>query len=449
VAEGRNRDLVAEMIFEFAPVLLEHLRAPGYVSHSPSSREELIPLRQVWLPNPSHLEMLHHLAYAYMYTRWGDEMRERLNTFGRSCLWLFNESQRPGQQHVVVATEGLRAVYTFPAEDVRQGHLGFLLSWLRDGTRAERLEAAMAAEWQSIATNLDPDVERDQLEASVTRWTEARRADDSEEMAASAREIEPVLASQLTHRFDLTSKAIGVLRKDRRRENNGLKELVAAAAEEQWEGQTVVEKGFRGEPDGYRRFVALETDRYAAAAANRYFTQEESEDRLLAALLHDDRELLAEKIAAGEAFRGEIIEVRDEGEGRATRPVWVIEQPFVASTRLRPGSRVCVLGHSKREAFVRDLHDGARGGYVFEVEITGHKTAQKGATGQQAIPPADPRWEGKEIVFVETSAADIAKTKSFKVWKKDGPGSWLTHQAPSGVLSQAAPEENRNAEAPA
>ena len=170
---------------------------------------------------------------------------------------------------------------------------------------------------------------------------------------------------------------------------------------------------------------------------------------MVSALLHDDRELLAEKIAAGEAFRGEINEVRDEGEGRATRPIWVIEQPFHGPIRLRPGSHICVLGHAKREAVVRDLRDASSGGYVFEVEITGHKTAQKGATGLEAIPPADRRWTGQEVVFVETSAADIARMKSYKVWKKDGPGAWLTHKAPGGVLSQPVPEETRGGEAPA
>jgi hypothetical protein len=77
VPEGRNRDLVASMMYEFAPVLLEHVRTPGFVPTSPASRDDLGPLRQIWLPNPSHLEMLHHLSFAYTYTRWGGDMQPR------------------------------------------------------------------------------------------------------------------------------------------------------------------------------------------------------------------------------------------------------------------------------------------------------------------------------------------------------------------------------------
>src|SRR5437879_4663342 len=130
VAEGRNRDLVAEMMTQLAPTLLEHLKCPGFVRKAPDSAAGIGVVRQVWLPNLTHLDMLHHLAYAYTFTKWGEDKRERLNALGRACGWLFREAQRPGEQHVIVATEALRSAYTFPAEDVRQGHLGFLLAWL-------------------------------------------------------------------------------------------------------------------------------------------------------------------------------------------------------------------------------------------------------------------------------------------------------------------------------
>src|SRR5262245_58791455 len=83
VPEGRNRDLVADMCAEFAPALLRHLRAPAYLVDEPTSWGDLDPLRQIWLPNGSHLDMLHHLAYAYTFTRWGAGARGRLNALGR------------------------------------------------------------------------------------------------------------------------------------------------------------------------------------------------------------------------------------------------------------------------------------------------------------------------------------------------------------------------------
>jgi hypothetical protein len=340
----------------------------------------------------------------------------------------------------------LRSVYTFPAEDVRQGHLGYLLSWLGSGSREKRLEAAIAAERRSIATNIDPAVERDALEPALARWTEARRAQDADAMAVAAELIVPVLAQELEHRYELTVRAVQTLRGDGRRENRGLSELADVAAKRQWDDYTNVERGFRGEPGGFRRFVALETDRYPAQAAHRYLVHEASAEGAAAALLHDDCELLAEVLAAGEAFRGTIVAAHDEGSGGSTTPVWTVHQSFAGPMRLRGGSRVCLLGHAQRTAVVREVRDAADGGYDFVVEITNRKRAVKGATGQDAIPPADPRWCGIEVVFVQTAAAGLGTMKSFRVFKKDGPGAWLTHAAPGGVLSRQQPEETPGAE---
>jgi hypothetical protein len=449
VPEGRNRDQVAEIALKLAPALLRHLRTPGFVAVSPTSVDELAPLRQVWLPNPSHLEMLHHLAFAYMYTSWGDDERPALNALGRACLWLFRESQRPGQQHVVVATEALRAAYTFPSEDVRQGHLGFLLSWLEaTGSRDERLAAAMNAERRSMGTSLDPDVERDKLEPLVTRWTEARRSEDVDGMARQAKAIAVELQPELDRRYELAARAIVTLRSDGRRANRGLSELRTAALREQWSQHTEVERGFNGDPDGRMVFVALETDRNPAAAASRYLVHEASADRVTAALLHDDRELLAEAIAAGDAFRGDVIAVRDDGAGtKGRRPVWTIHQTYGGQLRVRIGSHVCVLGLPSREGVVRDIKNAADGGYVFEVEITNKKLAVKGESGMLGVAPADQRWLGEQVTFVPKSAEGIAQRKSFMIWKKDGPGSWLTHARPGGALAKPLDDDHDDARA--
>lgn len=155
VSEARNRSLVAEMAAEFAPVLLRHLHCPDYCSPAPSDRKDLTTLKQIWLPNDSHLDMLHHLAYAYTWTKSGGEKRALLNAFGRACGWLFREAQRAGQMAVMVASRVLREAYTFPAEDIRQSHLAYLMAWLETkGDLEKRLAATAQAERQSIATRL-------------------------------------------------------------------------------------------------------------------------------------------------------------------------------------------------------------------------------------------------------------------------------------------------------
>ena len=56
----------------------------------------------------------------------------------------------------------------------------------------------------------------------------------------------------------------------------------------------------------------METDRHPAAAASRFFVHNSSAELVEGLLIHDDRELLAEAIAVGDAIKGEIIEVWDE-----------------------------------------------------------------------------------------------------------------------------------------
>lgn len=182
VPEARTRDYVAEMMSEFAPVLLKHVLHPrfeeaGRVEAHGRERPELLQ-RQVWLPNRSHLEMLHCLAYAYNRTRYGSATRqELLQAVARACGWLFREAQRPGQTVTMVATGVLSEAYSFPADDLLQGHLGFLLAWLNTkGKRATRQAAADAAEQESMSTSLDPEFERMELASRRSRPSTQRAA---------------------------------------------------------------------------------------------------------------------------------------------------------------------------------------------------------------------------------------------------------------------------------
>src|SRR5438128_12136648 len=133
------------MILAVAPGVLSFMRQPGRAHPLPTDWPDLAPIRQIWLPNSSHLDMLHHLAYAYTFTQAGSDSAT-LRAVGRLCSWLFREAHRPGEQHVAVATAALRQAFTFPAQLSRQGHLGYLLAWLAtNGGRSEQQAAAEEA----------------------------------------------------------------------------------------------------------------------------------------------------------------------------------------------------------------------------------------------------------------------------------------------------------------
>ena len=255
-------------------------------------------------------------------------------------------------------------------------------------------------------------------------------------------EIRERLEAELRKRLeDLTVDALGFVRDDRRRTNAAVDSLLTAGLSEQWYQHTRIELNVTSDHDGPAYVTSVETDRHPAAAASRFLVHEASQELLESALVHDDAELLAEAIADGDAFRGSIVDVADEGEGRLV-PIWTVETPFAIQTRLRPGSEVCVVGCPRRTARVRSLDNTPSGGYRFELEITNLKKAISGAEGRDAIPPVDQRWKGEKIGFVQASGDGIARSKSFKVWTaKSGPGSWLTHSRPGGPRAAVAEDD--------
>ena len=119
----------------------------------------------MWLPIASCVEMLHFLAFTYTFAKRGDPARmEVLNALGRAANWLFQESTRPGQISCIDASRALRDAFTFPAEELRQAHTGFLLAWLdTKGGFELRLKAAGVAEQRAVSTSLDPAEEKKQI----------------------------------------------------------------------------------------------------------------------------------------------------------------------------------------------------------------------------------------------------------------------------------------------
>ncbi len=434
VPEPRERDAVAAMVAELAPVLLAHLLHPAWSDAVIGSAKDERPLRQVWLPNASHAEMLHHLAYAYTFARKGDPARvPLLNALGRAAGWLFRESKRPGQFTVMAASEALRESYTFPCEDVRQGHLGYLMAWLQTtGNRAKRLTAAATAERRSISTSLDPAVERDELAEPVERYGEARNEERAADAQRAATIVARILAKELAHRFELTAAALANLARDRRRVNRGIARLQQEAWAAHWHDYLRTERAILDRP-GEPVFVrSPETDHRPSAAAEHYFTQEAHEDLRLSVLLEDDAEMLAEAVASGRAIQGVIADVRDEGTGRSIKPVWDVRVEGEAATTLRKGKTVLLAQLRGRRGRIRDIAPSPRRGFtIFTIEITGLKTVPRKQPGGGVLAATDRRLVETEVVLLPDIADGIHLRKRKQLQEQNTPGSWLTATRPT------------------
>ncbi len=226
-AEARDRELVGAMLEDFAPRLLAHMGHPEFAS----SPGELPP--HVWLPNASHVEMLHFLAFTYTFAKRGEVKRMKtLNALGRASNWLFQESTRPGQLSCIDASRALRDAFSFPAEDVRQAHTGYLLAWLQtNGNFDVRLRAAPAAEERAVSTSLDPQIEKAGLDTLVEEFNKAKRSGDSAKAEPLTQDIHKLLEVELVHRFETAARAYEMVQSDRRPVNPGLQELEQWASE--------------------------------------------------------------------------------------------------------------------------------------------------------------------------------------------------------------------------
>ena len=429
VPEARDRDLVAAMVAEVAPVLLEHF------AHPDNGRgQDGRTLRQLWVPNVTHLEMLHFIAYAYAFAKWGPTGRAKtLRAVGRLTGWLFREAQRPGQQTVLVATDVLRSLYTFPSDPVREAHLGYLLAWLEEkGSRRTRLREAEVAEQLGIATTLDPTLEREQLDPEVESWNKAKIA-RALVAARAARKIESVLKSELQRRFDLTVRALKYASVDRRPTNAGVNKLVAESLSEYRFQYERLERNENSPEDGPAFTPSPETDRYPAAAASRYFVAQASEEFRLGALIHSDETLQQEAILAGDAIRGKIVDVWDESTGSATKPIWRVKCQHEGVLRIKEGTDLCVGGLQSRTVEVRELDWTGPLELELLVEVKSLKTVPRGGATSTIRPAADKWHIGKTVTLLPIERAHLTRKKNSRVWNAAVPGSWLTHAKPAGI----------------
>jgi hypothetical protein len=388
VPEARNRDLVADMMIDVAPILLRHFRHPQWSHESPGGFQTQA-LRQIWLPGPTHLEMLQFLAAAYARTKWDRSDVITLRALGNLCNALFMEAQRPGQQTVSSATEALRTSYVFPAAPIRQAHLGFLLGWLdTPGERHARWSAAHDAEKLSVSTVLDPDTERRELEPLVSAWGSDRSAD-------STQKIHLALAGELERRWQLTASAVHTLRADPRLTNASLDKLVTKSAQSffhAW-GERVMNEAAGTETYWPNVFTDLD----ARAASGSYHARVADHEESRFWLVNGDRELQREELAAGHGMIASVLSV-ESGE-------WSVEWSYPDITTIEPGKTLVVAGRPNMRLSVVEVDVDARRMAL----APGWKKAK--SSGRHDWAANDPKWEGSRLVFLADSPVGIMRRK--------------------------------------
>lgn len=431
VPDGRVRDDVAVLCATFAEDLLEHLRVHNWTFDPAPEKPELGDLRQVWLPNGQHVAMLHQLSYTYSQTKFGGDNQDILRALGRVSGWMFRDTSRVGNQHVVSASQILNDSYVFPAQDARTAHLGFQLAWLATpGNRDTRISAATEAEGHSVSPTMDPAMERDDLSDLVGEWQLGRRK--GQDVGEHELAIELILRDELRRRWELAEQAYDLMASNERPANSGVGQLVTQAHSEFWYQHQRIELRLNDPSQGPAFVAHPETDFHGSAAASRYLIHSAADEAYIGHLIHDDPALFREALEQGRAFDSHVVRVDDIGTGRSTIPRWVVRLDPSVPHRLRENARVTPHGSRGHEATIVKI-ETSESDLLVTLEWTGLKT--KPLLGPMLAKPADEAWEGVDVAFVQSNAASLTQRRSSRVWSAaKGPGAWLTHGRASAPI---------------
>jgi hypothetical protein len=413
VPEGRNRQLVGDMMATFATAILSHFRHPSYSEDGPQGYST-DSLRQLWLPGTSHLEMLHFIAAAYARSTWDRSDIKTLNALGNLANCLFIESQRPGQQTIVSAPDALRQSFSFPATPARQGHLGYLLAWLHeDGTRDTRLAAAQAAEKRTVSTVLDPHIERTDLQPLVTHWGDARNANDSSAMQKVSDQIHTSLSEELLSRWHLAREAAEVVQTDSREFNVGLTSLSADSAKQFYNNWGEKATNEAAELPPY--WPNIFTDYGARSAGYAYQIRAAHDQKSRYFLVHGDRELQREELAAGHGIICTVKVVATDA------PMWKVDFSYPDLPSLKPGDKLVIAG---TPLVVLEVHD-----IDFESHTVMLRPTWKNAkptAGAFGMAPNSKDWRGKVLVLIDQMPYSIDERRAAMTRRKKTSGSDIT-----------------------
>lgn len=412
VPDPRDRDMVADMMVEAGRIVLEHFGHPGFASDVDEAMS-VYEFRQIWVPGTSHLELLHSIAFAYARTTWQRPDVEVLRALGNLANCLFVEAQRPGQQTVIVASDALTTAFDFPSSPVRHAHLGHLLAWMgREKTRESRHRAATEAEKSSVATTLDPEFERTELESLVERWNAPPREQRVAKGRKVARAISDVLGGQLRHRHSLTVRAIDKLRRDPRGPNPGLSDLVRIGSDKfgrLWWDQVLRE--LSDDPEVREYWPGLRGDNSARQAAFSYQQRVAASRQVMHSLVHGDRALQEEELLRGHGVRAKVVAV-DNGGAR-----WTLVHDFPALPDIKVGGSLAIAGAPKLQVKVQSVSVEDR-----TIIVSPSWSAPKYSSGPMAKRASDPTWRGRQLILIEDFPVHFTESMGYRINAKTESG---------------------------
>lgn len=425
IPDGRDRDDISEMLSEFGEDLLTHMRAEGF-TFKPVTKTEL-PLDsppQIWVPGPSHLEMLHFISFGFWQSRKTDELRTPLGALARLCTFLFAESRVTGQQLVFNTAAQLSRSFVYPVDDQSVSNLHAALTWhASEGSYTDRIKLSQLAGRKSAGITMNLEVEQS-LESTLNQYRKSVQKGSPDHKKSEL--IAQILRIELLSRWEATKQAMGLLECDARPKNSGVPELVKDSLIRYFYDFQRLERQMSDPEFGPAYTPHPETENHGTAAASRYFRLGAAEAKYLPNLIHDDLELFREALAEGRAVEGKVSEVVLDGQGRSAEIYWKLRVFLSDEFRVRVGEYLSFRGSPGHYVSVEDLEFVDLDLAEITVKFLGKKTMT--IPGPISEPPRSESWVRQDVVFVPRDSSDLDSRASSKVWKtRQGPGAWLTH----------------------
>ena len=309
--EPRNRTAVQDMLVDFARALDDHFE------------DGEADLPQLFLPGPTHVDMLQFLAIRHARGKIGTpQTLALLQRMGRRCYQLFDATKNRNRTHCLDMTSVLRSIYAFPCEPAREAHLGLLVAWLE---AADKVAAAHAAEMLPVSTSIDPEIER-RIQQEIERH---RRGDPG-----AAPKIGRVIAAELERRIDVTARAIRAAA-SAVDENPGVARIVDASLGEMTRFTDREAQRTPGDLAGGPGITG-----HALADASGFVGFEADQIAAHRALVPHDRMLQAQLIDSGSGIEGAVHSVGRRPVGKSSRVQLELDCPMDILVRFRVGDKL-------------------------------------------------------------------------------------------------------------
>ena len=446
VADGRDRDDIAEMLTPFAESLLSHFRCEGF-TFDPITKTNL-PIEsppQLWVPGSSHLDMLHFISYGYWKRRKDDDLRSPLSAMSRLCVWIFSESKVQGQQMIVDTTKELTNCFVYPVDEHSTSNIANALAWHNaPGSYLYKLKSTQKHALKSVGITLDLEVEQG-IEPELEKYRASVKAGSPEEGLANS--IKSRVEFELLRRWKLAEAGRSQIAQDSRPTNSGTASLLTDSLTRYFYDFQRLERQMSDPEHGPAFTPHPETENHGTAAASRYFRLNAASAKYLPSLIHEDPELFRESLAKGQALEGTVFQVKVESVGQASEIYWILRATLSDEFRIRAGEYLSLLGSPGHYVSVEELEFLDFDVAQLTLKFLGRKTLRTSAPISET--PRSEKWLMQNVVFVPRDSSDLDTRASFKVWKtREAPGAWLTHSGPTfspvpGVVDDVSQLESR------